>query len=185
MRAFNWLGRMANLILALIISVSTGCIVNEHQLEVNTFADRLVSEYYDDCVLVKITEARYVKSTVNNHHDILLVIDGVVDCVPSETTKKKLSVGTSVRNVELVDNEDLTRKLLDKMKESDTISIELGYTYAFFSEVSPPDGRSNIPVAGCMYPLMTCWLGCEFYDPAIQIDEQIIIFAYQRRAERQ
>ena len=185
MRPYCFFGLMGNLIPTSIMSLLAGCIITDRQLEINTLADRLVSEYCDDCVLVKITEARYAKNTINNQQEVLLVVEGVVEDVISESTMKKLPVGTAVRNVELVDDEDLARQLLDKMKESNTIPIELDYTYAFFNEVSPPDGRSNIPVEGCSYPLMACWIGCEFYDPDIPIDEQTIISAYRRKVVKQ
>lgn len=185
MRLYDFLWRIENLILAMIMSLSIGCIITDRQLDINTLADRLISEYCDDCVLVRITAARYTKNTISNQNEVLLVIDGVVDGAISESIMKKIPVGTPVRNVELVDNEDLARQLLGKMKESNTIVIELGYKYAFFTEVSPPDSRNNIPVEGCIYPLIACWMGCDFYNPDIPIDEQTIMRAYLRKARKE
>lgn len=182
MSVFKYLWRMVSLSSALIILVSTGCVVGGRRHKINNLADRLVSEYCDDCVLVKITKARYIKKTVNNHHHVLLVFDGVVEDVISESTKDKLPVGTYVRNVDLVDDEDLTKKLLGKMNESDSLAIILGYSYAFFDEVQPPDGIQVIPVAGCFYPVFDCWLGSEDYDPEIPMEESDIVEAFRRRA---
>ena len=185
MRAHGVLGLVGNLIVALIMSLSAGCIITESQYEINALADRLIFDYCDDCALIMIDEARYVKSTVGNSNVVLLVVDGIVECGISESVTEKLTGGTPVRYVNLVDDEDLTRKLLAKMNTSNSIVIELNYSYAFFSSVPSPDECKRVLIEGCVYPLMACWQACEFYDPNIPMDELSIVREYRKMANMQ
>ena len=170
--------------LSRVILLPTGCVINTHS-NVDVFADHLVTERLLDCALVRITQARYIKSRYNNMlkmNEVLYIVDGIVECAISESTLTRLPVGTPVRDVELVDDVVYTKKILEKMDAFDSLPVELKYAYGFFDETPPPDGVANTPAAGKIHSPSTHWLFSEFYNPDVPIEETDIVEAFRKRA---
>ena len=166
------------------MSLPTGCVVDTKS-NINNLAVCLVAERLSDCALVKITQARYVKSRYNdllNMNEVLYVVDGVVECVISESALTRLPPGTAVRDIQLVDDVVCSKKILDKMAALESMPVELKYTYGFFEETPPPDDIVNRPVAGSIYSPSAHWLFSEFYSPDIPMQDTDIIKAFRTRA---
>ncbi len=161
-----------------------GCHVNTYS-NIDAIADNLVAERLLDCALVRIVQSRYVKSKYNHllkTNEVLYIVDGIVECAISESTLKRLPVGTLVRDVDLVDDEVYANRILDKMATSDSMSVESKCAYGFFDETPPPDGIVNVPVAGSISLPSVHWLFSEFYSPDVPLKDSDIVVAFRKRA---
>ena len=176
---------MAKLLLPLISSLSGGCITNNQEANIDVVIDRILSENLKECALVRITDVRYVRSDYNPNlktNNVVRIIDGSVECALSKSIATKFPVGTPVRDVELVDDVTSTQKILRKMGDSDSVPLTYSHTYAFFDEISVPDGTKLTHIPGCIYPALFYWMGCEFYNQELPITEQQILDAFRKKA---
>lgn len=176
---------MAKLLLPLISSLSGGCITNNQEANIDVVIDRILSENLKECALVRVTDVRYVRSDYNPNlktNNVVRIIDGSVECALSKSIATKFPVGTPVRDVELVDDVTSTQKILRKMGDSDSVPLTYSHTYAFFDEISVPDGTKLTHIPGCIYPALFYWMGCEFYNQELPITEQQILDAFRKKA---
>ena len=147
--------------------------------------NKLISEKLKDYCLAKITRACYKKSEYNDNlkmHNVLLVLDGIIECSMSKTVLQKLPKGTVVRSTILIDDKAKSMELLTRMNGTDNIAAEKSLGYAFFYEIPPPEGAPNIPVAGWFDDPMFIWRGSESYNPDVPIEEADIVEAFRKRA---
>lgn len=147
--------------------------------------NKFISDKLTDYCLAKITRAYYKKGEYNGNlkmHNVLLVLDGIIECGISKTVLQKLPKGTLVRSTILVDDKAKSLEIMRRMNGADNIAAEKSLGYAFFYETPPPEGEPNIPVAGWFDDPIFIWQGSESYNPDIPIEEVDIVEAFRKRA---